>query len=144
MGCAQHTRGTDTEGARCTQQTHPTIDTRCIHASHTTRDARYTQQETPDISAPGVHIFWGIGELWNSSASRVMWISSADTEGELIRINEWIKTARSAVSKNCAKRSFFSESPYKRGIWSQPRHFENVTLVARRREHFRVLWPIFG
>jgi len=49
---------------------------------------------------------------------------------ELIRINylinELIKTARSAV--------FF--------LRRQPRNFESMTLVARRREHFRGFWAI--
>ena len=58
---------------------------------------------------------------------------------ELIRINwlmNWfIKTARSVVSKKCAERGFF--------LRRQPRHFENTTLVARRREHFRVFLAIF-
>jgi len=39
-----------------------------------------------------------------------------------------IKTARGAVSKNCAK---------------QPQFFENVTLVAHRRKHFRGFLAIF-
>ena len=43
------------------------------------------------------------------------------------RINSLIKTARSAVSI----------------LRRQPRNVENVTLVARRREHFRVCLAIF-
>jgi len=42
---------------------------------------------------------------------------------ELIRINWFIKTVRSAV-------------------WRRPRNFKNVTLVARRRRHFRGFWAI--
>ena len=54
---------------------------------------------------------------------------------ELIRINWLIKTARSAVSKNRAQRNFF---------WRRhPRNFENMTLVAHRRVHFRFLLVIF-
>jgi len=50
---------------------------------------------------------------------------------ELIQIDKLIKTAQSAVSKNCAKRDFF---------WRrQLRNFENVKLVAR----FQVFWPFF-
>ena len=52
---------------------------------------------------------------------------------ELIRINSLIKTARSAFSKNRAV--FF--------LRRQPRNFENVTLVARRKVHFRGFWAIF-
>jgi len=48
-------------------------------------------------------------------------------------LNELIKTARSAVSKN---RSFFF-------LQRQPRNFENTTLVARRRKHFREVLAIF-
>jgi len=44
---------------------------------------------------------------------------------ELIRINWFIKTARSAV------------------FFFQPRNLENVTLISRRREHFRVFLAIF-
>ena len=47
-------------------------------------------------------------------------------------MNEWIKTARSAVSKNPR---FF--------LRRQPRNFENTTLVARRRKHFWVFLAIF-
>jgi len=54
---------------------------------------------------------------------------------ELIRINELIKTARSAVSQNRASRDFF--------LRRQPRKFENVTLVARRRVHFQVFLVVF-
>ena len=43
------------------------------------------------------------------------------------RINELIKTARSVV--------FF--------LRCQPRNFENMTLVARRRERFRGFWRYF-
>jgi len=51
------------------------------------------------------------------------------------RINSLIKTARSTVTKNCAARGFF---------WRhQPRNFENITLVARRRENFRGFLVIF-
>jgi len=53
---------------------------------------------------------------------------------ELIRINELIKTARSVVSKNRAEC---------RRLRRQPRNFENVTLVARQRVHFRVFLAIF-
>jgi len=49
-----------------------------------------------------------------------------------INSNKWIKTARSAVSKN--PRFFFEH---------QPRNFDNVTLVARQRVHFRGFWAIF-
>jgi len=48
---------------------------------------------------------------------------------ELIRINSLIKTARSAVAVFFLRR--------------QPRNFENVTLVARRRVHYRVFLAIF-
>jgi len=48
---------------------------------------------------------------------------------ELIRINTLNKTARSTVSKNRSERDFFAE--VRRDI------FENVTLVARQKEHFR-------
>jgi len=50
---------------------------------------------------------------------------------ELIRINSTMKTVRSAVSKT----RFF--------LRRQPQKFENVTLVARRREHVRVFLAIF-
>jgi len=48
-----------------------------------------------------------------------------------------IKTAqtRSTVLKNRAERGFF--------LRCQPRKFENVTLLAHRREHFRGFWAIF-
>jgi len=46
-------------------------------------------------------------------------------------MNKLIKTARSAVSKNRVERGFC------------PRKFENMTLVARRREHFRVFLAMF-
>ena len=42
---------------------------------------------------------------------------------------------RSAVSKNRVERGFF--------LRCQPRNFENVTLVARRRMHFRGFLPVF-
>jgi len=48
--------------------------------------------------------------------------------GQINLINSLIKTAQSAVSKNW----FFLR-----------RNFENVTLVARRRVHFRGFWVIF-
>jgi hypothetical protein len=50
-------------------------------------------------------------------------------------MNSLIKIARSAVSKNCAKCDFF--------LRRQPRMFENMTLVARRRKHIRGFWAIF-
>jgi len=50
-------------------------------------------------------------------------------------INQLIKTARSAVSKNYAERGFF--------LRCQPRNFGNVTLVARQRVHFRGFLAIF-
>jgi len=57
---------------------------------------------------------------------------------ELIRINSlihWlIKTARCAVSKNLRSVVFLRR---------HPQNFENTTLVARWREHFRGFWVIF-
>ena len=58
---------------------------------------------------------------------------------ELIRINKsinaLIKTARSAVFKKPRGALFL----FRR----QPQFFENLTLVARRRERFRNFWAIF-
>jgi len=56
---------------------------------------------------------------------------------ELFRINELIKTVRSAVSQNCAQRGFLF---FRR----QPRNFENMTWAARRKQHFRVFVAIFS
>ena len=54
---------------------------------------------------------------------------------EFIGINSLIKTVRSAVSKNRVERDFF--------LRRLTQNFENVTLVARRREHFRGFLTIF-
>jgi len=54
---------------------------------------------------------------------------------ELIRNNELIKTAWSAVLKTARSTVLF--------LRHQPRNFENMTLVARRRVHFRVFLAIF-
>jgi len=54
---------------------------------------------------------------------------------ESIRINLLIKTTQSTVSKKCAKHNLFCQR--------QPRNYEKLTLVARRRERFRVFWPFF-
>jgi len=50
-------------------------------------------------------------------------------------IHELIKTAQSTASTNRVKRNFF--------CWRQPRNFENVTVVAHRRKHFRGSWAVF-
>jgi len=55
---------------------------------------------------------------------------------ELIRINSLIKTAQSTVPRNCAEHGHFF---FRR----QPRNFENVILVARRRDYFRVFPTTF-
>jgi len=58
---------------------------------------------------------------------------------ELIRINELIKTARSAVSNTLRY-----QKPAVFFLRRQPRNFENVTLLAAcRREHFWGFWAIF-
>jgi len=46
-----------------------------------------------------------------------------------------IDQLKHAVSKNCAQRGFF--------LQRQPRNFENVTLVARRRKCFWGFWSDF-
>ena len=70
------------------------------------------------------------GTLQRSLARAPQWIKQLLRifGPELIRINSIVKTARSAVLKIRAERGFF----FRR----QPLNFENMTLVARRREHF--------
>jgi len=52
-----------------------------------------------------------------------------------IRINELIKTMRSAISKSRAERDFLRR---------QPQNFENVTLAAHQRKHFWGFGRFFG
>jgi len=66
-----------------------------------------------------------------SGASEANNFSESLAPNQLL-INEFINTAQSTVSHKHAQRSFF---------WRrQPRNFENVILVARRREHFPEFW----
>ena len=57
-------------------------------------------------------------------------IASQNVWPRVIRINELIKTAQSAVSKHCTERDFFD-------LRRHLQKFENVTWEARQRMHFR-------
>jgi len=68
-----------------------------------------------------MHAFWQV--FW--AAKQTVWTS----ENLWHWINSWFKTVRSALSKNRTQRGVFFAAP--------ATIFENVTLVARWREHFR-------
>ena len=80
-----------------------------------------------------VHFWWQEYDSVPWTVKKRTWKQLLKIFGpELIRINSFIGTARSTV----LKRGFF--------FWRrQPQIFENVTLVARRNEHFRVFLAKF-
>ena len=87
--------------------------------------------------------FWATDahKVWGKSHMRTTYLSDArqkqvTSQNACIRINWSIKTARSPVSKNRAQPGFCF-------LRRQPRKFEKVTLVARRRKHFRGIWRNF-